>query len=316
MHSAVASSPTATRRWSSRTPTPCPTRRAAISSRPCCRPLARSPPHVSASGPDACANACTPSRWRRRRARQFDRRSVAVDPARDGMAWLTAYLPAETAVAIDDRLDQLAGAMRDPADPRTFAQLRADAFCDLMVSGEIPSGEIRIDRQGSRSSSGHPGARSRHRAGPDPAATRRRARVARGLRADSRRCRPSARRARHRASRGCSRIPRPGLSFRWDATATRCRPICGSGCGCATRPAVRRGAGGERPRATSTTAAHGLAAARRRATISPISAVATIFASTGSGGGWSICREAFSAGHLRWDAPTSPNPPRSCAPDC
>jgi hypothetical protein len=75
-----------------------------------------------------------------RRAKQFDRRSVAVDPARDGMAWLTAYLPAETAVAIDDRLDQLAGALRDPADPRTFAQLRADAFCDLMVSGEVPSG--------------------------------------------------------------------------------------------------------------------------------------------------------------------------------
>jgi hypothetical protein len=71
-----------------------------------------------------------------RRATQFERRSIAVDPARDGMAWLTAYLPAETAIAIDDRLDQLAGALRDPSDPRTFAQLRADAFCDLMVSGE------------------------------------------------------------------------------------------------------------------------------------------------------------------------------------
>jgi hypothetical protein len=74
-----------------------------------------------------------------RRASRFDRRSVAVDPARDGMAWLSAYLPAETAIAIDDRLDQLAAAMRDPADARTFSQLRADAFCEVLVSGEVPA---------------------------------------------------------------------------------------------------------------------------------------------------------------------------------
>ena len=74
-----------------------------------------------------------------RRANQFDRRSVAVDPARDGMAWLSAYLPAETAIAIDDRLDQLAAAMRGPADVRTFSQLRADAFCEVLVSGEVPA---------------------------------------------------------------------------------------------------------------------------------------------------------------------------------
>jgi hypothetical protein len=74
-----------------------------------------------------------------RRASRFERRSVAVDPARDGMAWLTAYLPAETAIGIDDRLDQLAAALRDPADSRTFSQLRADAFCELMVSGEVPA---------------------------------------------------------------------------------------------------------------------------------------------------------------------------------
>jgi hypothetical protein len=72
-----------------------------------------------------------------RRASRFERRSVAVDPARDGMAWLSAYLPAEAAIAIDDRLDQLASAMRDPSDSRTFSQLRADAFCELMVSGEV-----------------------------------------------------------------------------------------------------------------------------------------------------------------------------------
>ena len=74
-----------------------------------------------------------------RRASRFERRSVSVDPARDGMAWLSAYLPAETAIAIDDRLDQLAAAMRDPADSRTFTQLRADAFCEVLVTGDVPS---------------------------------------------------------------------------------------------------------------------------------------------------------------------------------
>jgi hypothetical protein len=78
-----------------------------------------------------------PDSLARRRARQFDRRSVSVDPAADGMAWLTAYLPAETAVAIDDRLDRLAVSLRDPNDVRSFTQLRADAFCDLMLRGEV-----------------------------------------------------------------------------------------------------------------------------------------------------------------------------------
>ncbi len=72
---------------------------------------------------------------RRRGGSQFDRRSVAIDPAADGMAWLTAYLPAESAIAIDDRLDRLAASLRDPDDQRTFTQLRADAFCDLMLRG-------------------------------------------------------------------------------------------------------------------------------------------------------------------------------------
>jgi hypothetical protein len=74
-----------------------------------------------------------------RRASRFERRSVSVDPARDGMAWLSAYLPAEAAIAIDDRLDQLAAAMRDPADSRTFAQLRTDAFCEMLIAGEVPA---------------------------------------------------------------------------------------------------------------------------------------------------------------------------------
>jgi hypothetical protein len=68
-----------------------------------------------------------------RRRSAFERRSVAVEPARDGMAWLTAYLPAEQAIAIDDRLDRIAAAMRSPDEQRLFTQLRADAFADILL---------------------------------------------------------------------------------------------------------------------------------------------------------------------------------------
>lgn len=71
-----------------------------------------------------------------RRRSAFERRSVAVEPAHDGMAWLTAYLPAEQAIGIDDRLDRIAAALRSPDEQRTFAQLRADAFADLLLGCE------------------------------------------------------------------------------------------------------------------------------------------------------------------------------------
>ena len=55
-------------------------------------------------------------------------RTVDVQPARDGMAWLSALLPAATAHAIFDRLDAAATSARAMGDSRTHAQLRADAF--------------------------------------------------------------------------------------------------------------------------------------------------------------------------------------------
>jgi hypothetical protein len=72
-----------------------------------------------------------------RRRTALERRSVAVEPARDGMAWLSIYGSAEKVLAMDDRLDRLTAALRSPDDPRTFAQLRADTFCDLVLRGEV-----------------------------------------------------------------------------------------------------------------------------------------------------------------------------------
>ncbi|WP_309713678.1 DUF222 domain-containing protein [Pseudolysinimonas sp.] len=73
---------------------------------------------------------------RHRRAREG--RQVTCQPARDGMAWLVAHLPAAEALAIDSRLDDLArglarlGADRTGED-RTIAQLRADALGDVLL---------------------------------------------------------------------------------------------------------------------------------------------------------------------------------------
>jgi hypothetical protein len=76
-----------------------------------------------------------------RRLTALEQRSVAAEPARDAMAYLSVYGSAEKIIAIDDRLDRLAAAMRSPEDPRTFAQLKADVFCDLVLKGEVP-GEL------------------------------------------------------------------------------------------------------------------------------------------------------------------------------
>jgi hypothetical protein len=100
-----------------------------------------------------------------RRRAAIENRCVTVDTAQDGMAWLSAYLPGEQAIAIHSRLTDLAldirrGQARNaqdfpaqgslvqgspaslahgPYDPRTLAQLRADALADLLIAGEVPT---------------------------------------------------------------------------------------------------------------------------------------------------------------------------------
>jgi hypothetical protein len=65
-----------------------------------------------------------------------DKREISLDPARDGMAWLTAYLPAATAQAIYHRVTDVAAALQSPDEPRTLTQLRADVFADLLIDGQ------------------------------------------------------------------------------------------------------------------------------------------------------------------------------------
>ncbi|MDM4762823.1 DUF222 domain-containing protein [Galbitalea sp. SE-J8] len=73
----------------------------------------------------------------------LEKRHVGIEPARDGMAWLTAHLPAEEAVAIDTRLTAAARAGRVEGEERTIAQLRADLLAHLLIDGEcsgVPAG--------------------------------------------------------------------------------------------------------------------------------------------------------------------------------
>ena len=64
-----------------------------------------------------------------------DKRELSVDSARDGMAWLTAYLPAASVQAIYNRVADVAAGLHSPDEPRTLTQLRADVFCDLLIDG-------------------------------------------------------------------------------------------------------------------------------------------------------------------------------------
>ncbi len=61
---------------------------------------------------------------------------MVLEPAPDGMAWLSLYLQAERALAIEERLDRLADrAVGATPDTRTRAQRALDAAADLLLTG-------------------------------------------------------------------------------------------------------------------------------------------------------------------------------------
>ena len=71
-----------------------------------------------------------------RHQRAILNREVQLSAERDGMAWLSALLPAADAVAGFNRLSQLAKDLKRPDEKRTITQLRADVFRDLILDGE------------------------------------------------------------------------------------------------------------------------------------------------------------------------------------
>ncbi|MFX1818151.1 DUF222 domain-containing protein, partial [Pseudarthrobacter sp. CC4] len=58
----------------------------------------------------------------------------------DGMAWLSAYLPAHQATALWNKLTALSRTMQGPNEHRTLTQLRADSFTEGLLNSGNTSG--------------------------------------------------------------------------------------------------------------------------------------------------------------------------------
>ncbi|MFJ6028300.1 DUF222 domain-containing protein [Pseudarthrobacter sp. NPDC092424] len=80
-----------------------------------------------------------------RRAKGSLDRRMEYAPDRDGMAWLSLYLPGDTACAIWNRTTALSRGLQGPDQPRNLAQLRADIAAGLLLGsasenpGDVPA---------------------------------------------------------------------------------------------------------------------------------------------------------------------------------
>lgn len=89
-----------------------------------------------------------------RHARALADRGVWLTPEIDGMATVCAYVPAPVAVGALGRLDRIARSLRDGegehprGGERTLAQMRADAWGDLLCHGDIAGTAPIVEDQG------------------------------------------------------------------------------------------------------------------------------------------------------------------------
>ncbi|MFT4029450.1 MAG: DUF222 domain-containing protein [Protaetiibacter sp.] len=67
-------------------------------------------------------------------------RELSLDPANDGMAYLTLFMDAVEAAAIYERATTAAARARADGDPRTFAQLRVDLVVDALLNRDTVLG--------------------------------------------------------------------------------------------------------------------------------------------------------------------------------
>jgi hypothetical protein len=83
----------------------------------------------------------------KRHAKGIQDRRVEYTPDKDGMAWLSAYLPAATANGIWNRTTAIARGLQGPDESRTLTQIRADALATALLGsgsgegtnpGEVP----------------------------------------------------------------------------------------------------------------------------------------------------------------------------------
>ncbi|MFF2346582.1 DUF222 domain-containing protein [Pseudarthrobacter sp. NPDC058119] len=83
----------------------------------------------------------------KRHAKGVADRRVEFRPDQDGMAWLSACLPADQALAGWNRLTAAARGVQGPGEGRTLPQLRADTFTDAILgsSGGADTGTGTLD---------------------------------------------------------------------------------------------------------------------------------------------------------------------------
>lgn len=101
----------------------------------------------------AASLAIDPDLATQRHKKAKDTRTVSLTPARDGMAWLSIFLPAPAAMTAFTAIDQLT-ADPSPDDARTIGARRADAFTkvftDILTTATTPGGCTLPTRQGTR----------------------------------------------------------------------------------------------------------------------------------------------------------------------
>ncbi|HLS26647.1 MAG TPA: DUF222 domain-containing protein [Beutenbergiaceae bacterium] len=112
----------------------------------------RTPPQLRADV-DRAVLAIDPEVAEERNEAAKKTRTVTLNPASDGMAWLSAYLPAPEAMAAFTVMDVLAGES-SPEDDRDAGARRADAFTrvftEILDGGQTPGGCTLGTRQGVR----------------------------------------------------------------------------------------------------------------------------------------------------------------------
>ena len=89
-----------------------------------------------------------------RHVEALEKRTVWFEPAEDGMAVIGAKLSAEVVHAIQDRLATIASAPTIKGDERMMSQKRADAFADLLLTGDTCEATLE-GTGGSRENVGH-----------------------------------------------------------------------------------------------------------------------------------------------------------------
>ncbi|MGG6380567.1 DUF222 domain-containing protein [Paenarthrobacter sp. NEAU-H11] len=107
----------------------------------------------------------------KRHAKSLADRRVECWPDNDAMAWVAAYLPADQASAVWNRLTAISRGMQGPDEARALTQLRADNFAEALLGGGNIS---RVTANSEATSAGHGDAGSSggaEVAGPGPSSS-------------------------------------------------------------------------------------------------------------------------------------------------